>query len=82
MLIEDLLIVARTFSRITNRALATTSSLVMKDGKCLPQMEAAGRNITVTRYERTMRWFSDNWPAGHKWPNGVDRPGGNLNANS
>lgn len=80
MLIEDLLIVARTFSRITNRALATTSSLVMKDGKCLPRMEDAGRDITVTRYERTMAWFSQHWPAGHKWPSGVARPGERANA--
>lgn len=81
MLIEDLLIVARTFSRITNRALATTSSLVMDDGKCLPLIEKGARSITVLRYERTMRWFSDNWPAGHKWPNGVERPG-DVHANS
>lgn len=81
MLTEDLLYVARIFSRITGRALATTSSLATDEGKCLPLIEKGVRSITVTRYERTMRWFSDNWPEGHKWPNGVERPGGNINAN-
>lgn len=34
-----------------------------------------GKDITVGRCERAMRWFSDNWPDGAEWPAGIERHG-------
>jgi hypothetical protein len=74
MLIDDLLIVARTYSGITNRSLSRTSTIVLRDRRRLPMMESGKCSITVRNYELAMRWFSEHWPDGYKWPSGVDRP--------
>ena len=33
-----------------------------------------GADLTTRSWERGMRWFSDNWPEGAGWPDGVPRP--------
>jgi hypothetical protein len=33
-----------------------------------------GADITVGRFEDAVQWFSDNWPAGVEWPEGIRRP--------
>lgn len=49
------------------------SKRVFNDGKVLDNL-ADGKDITIGRFERAMRWFSDNWPDGAEWPADVPRP--------
>lgn len=51
----------------------TVSSRAFGDSKKLSALRD-GADITVGRFNATMRWFSANWPAGAAWPAGVMRP--------
>lgn len=35
---------------------------------------ARGSDVTTATFERSMAWFSDNWPETAAWPDGVSRP--------
>lgn len=70
--IEQLLCVARRYAEIEGVSLTTVSSRALNDGKKLSAL-ADGADINVGRLERTLRWFSENWPDGD-WPCDVPRP--------
>jgi hypothetical protein len=70
---KALLSVARAYADKTSLKLSTVSSRALKDGKKLGAV-VSGAGITVKRLERTMRWFSDNWPSDTAWPEDVPRP--------
>lgn len=71
--IEQLLIVARAYGEAEGVPLSTVSSRALDDSKKLRALEE-GADINVGRLERTMEWFSLNWPEGSPWPVGVPRP--------
>lgn len=71
--IEQLLTVARAYGAAGDLDLSTVSWRCMGDTKKLGAIER-GADIQVRRLERTMRWFSDNWPADLTWPGDVPRP--------
>jgi len=70
--IEQLLAVARAYGASEGLDLSTVSWRALGDTKKLPAIER-GADIQVRRLERTMQWFSDNWPSA-EWPDGVPRP--------
>jgi hypothetical protein len=72
--IEHLLKVARAYGVAEGVPLSTVSSRALNDGKRLKALEEEGANITVGRLEAALRWFSDKWPEGAKWPEDVPRP--------
>lgn len=47
--------------------------LVRGDGQFFKRLRE-GKGCTVTTAEKSMRWFSDNWPGDLDWPDGVPRP--------
>lgn len=51
----------------------TVSSRAFGDSKKLSALQA-GADITLGRFNATMRWFSENWPAEAPWPDAVERP--------
>jgi hypothetical protein len=71
--IDDLLTVAREYAAVEQIDLSTVSWRAMGDTKKLSALEA-GRDIQVRRFESTMRWFSENWPAHASWPQDIARP--------
>lgn len=71
--IEKLLTVARAYAEIEQIGLSAVSSRALDDSKRLVELEN-GKDIQVRRLERTMQWFSDNWPAAAPWPSDVPRP--------
>lgn len=71
--IEQLLTVARTYGRLEEVPLSTVSSRAFNDGKKLAALES-GADITVSRLEQALRWFSEKWPEGAEWPADVPRP--------
>jgi hypothetical protein len=70
---EQLLTVARAYAAGAGVELSTVSSRALDDGKKLAAIEA-GADILVGRLERTLQWFSDNWPSETTWPDDVPRP--------
>lgn len=71
--IDDLLAVAKAYTEAEGIALSTASWRALGDTKKLGDIEA-GKDIQVRRFEKTMRWFSGNWPATAVWPTSVMRP--------
>ena len=71
--IDDLLAVAKAYTEAEGIALSTTSWRALGDTKKLTDIEA-GRDIQVRRFEKTMQWFSSNWPANAVWPADISRP--------
>jgi hypothetical protein len=70
--IDRLLTVARAYAEGRRLKLSTVSSRALGDGKKLAAMEG-GADIQVRRFEKTMQWFSDNWPDA-PWPADIPRP--------
>lgn len=70
---STLIRIASTYAERAGVEMKTVSYRVFGDTKKLPAM-MNGADITVSRFNDAVRWFSDNWPADLAWPVGVDRP--------
>ena len=79
-LTDQLVITANAYCEATGRSSSRVSSMVFGDGKRagdgtkLAAIMSGGADITTRRFEAAMRWFSENWPEGADWPEGVARP--------
>ena len=73
MLKQNLLIVSRAYCEVKGVSQARISTLVFNDGKKLGRLER-GADLSTSNYERAMAWFSDRWPSGAQWPEGIERP--------
>lgn len=71
--IRHLIQLANHYCAVTGKTRISVSKRVFNDGKVLDRL-AIGKDITIGRFERAMRWFSDNWPEGAEWPDEVPRP--------
>lgn len=49
------------------------STIVFNGGGVLDRV-AEGGDVTTGNFERGIKWFSDNWPPGTGWPEGIARP--------
>jgi hypothetical protein len=72
-LTDQLVLVANTYSEATKTRLSTLGSRLLKSGGRFHAI-AAGGDINTKNFEKTMQWFSDNWPSETAWPEGVTRP--------
>ena len=70
---EVLLTLFECYCRRAKLSEARVSSLVFNHGGRIARIRA-GRDFTISSYERAMRWFSNNWPEGLSWPAGIERP--------
>jgi hypothetical protein len=61
------------FSAASQFSAATVWSRAARDARFLDRIEG-GAGFTVKSYDRAIAWFSENWPDGIAWPEGVDRP--------
>lgn len=71
--IRDLLDLADVYRAATKTEDRTVSSRVFSDGKKLSALRM-GADITVSRFNDAVRWFSTNWPEQADWPQEVYRP--------
>jgi hypothetical protein len=69
----DLLCLAHLLATHTNRSEATLSNLAVGHARLFKRI-ASGAGCTVRTAERTLQWFSDNWPADLEWPRSIPRP--------
>lgn len=70
---HELLRIARTYAKAEGIALTTVSSRVFNDGKKLDAIVAGG-DIFSGRLNRSLHWFSENWPQAVAWPADIPRP--------
>lgn len=71
--ISNLLALADIYRQATGAQDRTVSSRVFSDGKKLSALRA-GADITISRFNEAVRWFSNNWPDQADWPDDVYRP--------
>lgn len=70
---DHLFACARAYAAATNRELTTVGKLATGDGRFFDRL-TEGASFTARKYDLTLQWFSDNWPAGLDWPAEVVRP--------
>lgn len=71
--IQHLLSVVDAYRLATGTEDKTVSSRVFADSKKLAALRS-GSDLTVSRFNDALRWFSANWPDEAAWPLDVDRP--------
>lgn len=64
---------ADAYCAAAGRSRSRVSTLIFGGGDRLDGV-AGGNDLNTRSFEKAMRWFSDNWPAGTPWPEGVERP--------
>lgn len=72
-LVDRLLRVASAYTSSRGLSESTVSKHVFGDGQVLSRLRQ-GRDLTTSRFEAGMQWFSDNWPEDAVWPADVPRP--------
>lgn len=70
---EKLLSLMDLYCAAARRSEARVSTIALGSGHRIGSIRN-GASFTVRTYERALAWFSDNWPAGLAWPDGVERP--------
>jgi hypothetical protein len=70
--IQTLIRLADEYERAAQVPASTLSWRVFGDTKKLTAIRA-GKDIQVGRYEKALRWFSENWPADAVWPEDIAR---------
>jgi len=70
---KQLLVVIEAFAAARILSVARVSTMAFNHGT-MHQRLVEGADITVGRLELAMQWFSDNWPDGAAWPEGIARP--------
>lgn len=71
--IAQLIDLSNLYCAVTQRTRSAVSKRVFNDGKVLDKLLAGG-DLTTSRYQMAVRWFSENWPDGAAWPPEVPRP--------
>lgn len=70
---ERLLTVAVAFAEARGLSLSRVSTIVFGDGKVIDRLQGTS-DLTTSRYETAMDWFSANWPDSVSWPKDIARP--------
>ena len=71
---EQLISVSDAYGAARGVGRQRVSTLVLNRGSTLDLLVDGRADVTTTTFERAMQWFSDNWPEGADWPEGVRRP--------
>lgn len=71
--IAHLLAVADAYMIATSVKEVTLSHRLFGDSKKLTALRT-GADITLTRFNAALAWFSENWPDETAWPASVARP--------
>lgn len=72
--IADILSLSDAYCAAAGTAEATLSTRVFGAGSRLAQLRGGASDLGVRRAALAIKWFSDHWPDGARWPESVDRP--------
>ncbi len=61
------------YRRVREVSDSRVSTLVFNDGSRIALIRGGG-DLGTRRMQRAIEWFSENWPEGAIWPDGVTRP--------
>ena len=64
---------AQAYAAARKLEIVTVGRLAAGDWRFFERIES-GSGFTARKYDDTIKWFSDNWPADAVWPEDVDRP--------
>lgn len=70
---QEIVTVADRYAEALGIGRKRVSFIVLNRGSRLDQI-ADGGDLNTGTFESAMQWFSDNWPPGLEWPEGVARP--------
>lgn len=70
---QALVHLAETYAAHHNLALSTVSTYAANDGKFFGNLKGDA-GCTLSKAERVVAWFSENWPADLTWPRDIQRP--------
>lgn len=70
---RELLTVADAYCEAKDLSLSRVSTLIFNDGKRLTAIRE-GKDLYTGRFEQALAFFSEHWPIGRAWPNGIERP--------
>ena len=73
-LLEQIRELALRYAAARHLSVGRVSKLLFGDGTKLGGILAGRADLTTRRFERSIEWFSANWPAGADWPTSVQRP--------
>jgi hypothetical protein len=68
-----LLSLNQAFAAASGRAESTVAQVAAGDWRFFAHLRA-GKGFRVGTYDRVVIWFSENWPEGAIWPEGIERP--------
>lgn len=71
---EQLIAVSDAFGAARGIGRQRVSTIVLNRGSTLDLVAEGRADVTTAIFERSMHWFSDNWPDNLDWPAGVPRP--------
>lgn len=66
----ELKILAERYVELTGTSLSRLSVMAGKHDKYFARI-VRGENQHLGQAEQALRWFTENWPAGAPWPEGV-----------
>ena len=62
------------YRETTGASLAGLSRRIFNDPNAVRNLVEGKRDIASRRLRTLVQWFSDHWPEGAVWPDGVPRP--------
>jgi hypothetical protein len=71
--IQKLLIVFDAYVALTGQAPSTVSTRFMQRGARIGDLRAGG-DMGSRTIQKIIKTFSEQWPVGAPWPDGVERP--------
>ena len=70
----ELIRVADAFAQSRCLSRSRVSTVVFGSGMVLERIASGSADVKTGTFERAMKYFSDNWPDGTDWPEGIARP--------
>ncbi|MCA1381273.1 hypothetical protein [Bradyrhizobium sp. BRP23] len=71
---RNLTAVAEAFRFVRPLTLPTLGRLAAGDWRFFDHLQDGSKTFTARKYDQVMDWFSENWPGGAIWPEGIARP--------
>lgn len=72
--IADLVLVCDVYCATKDVSRSAVSRAIFDRSGHIADMAAGLRDISTSTFERSLAWFSENWPQGAAWPDSIERP--------
>lgn len=71
---RNVLVLAKVLADYHDWSLSTISRRAQGDPRSFDNIKAGTGSMTLPKYDATIAWFKDNWPADLPWPESVRDP--------